>query len=158
VKVTNDDLKLKPGMTANVTIIVASKDNVLKVANAALRFKPPSKDGNAPSRTTRGQNPSSSPPGMSAGASRGPGRMGAGGPGGKSTLANDGRNSASRTVWVLENKRPRAVPVITGISDGAFTEIISGNLKERQDVITESLSKTQKPTNGGPQSAPRFMR
>ena len=44
VKVDNSDLKLKPGMTANVSIIVASKDGVLKIPNAALRFKPSEKE------------------------------------------------------------------------------------------------------------------
>jgi HlyD family secretion protein len=40
IEVTNPDLKLRPGMTANVSIIVAQRTNVLKVANAALRFRP----------------------------------------------------------------------------------------------------------------------
>jgi HlyD family secretion protein len=40
VQVENPDLKLKPGMTANVTAIVAEKENVLTVPNSALRFKP----------------------------------------------------------------------------------------------------------------------
>ena len=40
IGVNNADLKLKPGMTANVSIIVAHRDNVLKVSNAALRFQP----------------------------------------------------------------------------------------------------------------------
>lgn len=44
VKVDNGDLKLKPGMTANVSIIVANRDGALKIPNAALRFKPPEKD------------------------------------------------------------------------------------------------------------------
>src|SRR3954470_19105318 len=41
IGVTNEDLKLKPGMTANVSIIAARKDNVLQIKNAALRFRPP---------------------------------------------------------------------------------------------------------------------
>src|SRR2546422_8007218 len=41
IGVSNPDLKLKPGMTANVSIIVAHKDNVLQIKNAALRFRPP---------------------------------------------------------------------------------------------------------------------
>jgi HlyD family secretion protein len=40
IEIANPDLKLKPGMTANVSIKVAHKDNVLKVPNAALRFRP----------------------------------------------------------------------------------------------------------------------
>ena len=45
VNVDNSDLKLKPGMTANVSIEVARKDDVLKLPPAALRFKPKSKSG-----------------------------------------------------------------------------------------------------------------
>ncbi len=41
IGVNNADLKLKPGMTANVSIIGAQRDNVLKISNAALRFRPP---------------------------------------------------------------------------------------------------------------------
>jgi HlyD family secretion protein len=44
IKVENSDLRLMPGMTANVSIIVASKDAILKIPNAALRFKPSGKD------------------------------------------------------------------------------------------------------------------
>ena len=54
IGVNNADLKLKPGMTANVSIIVAHRDNVLKVSNAALRFQPataaPSASSGGPSR------------------------------------------------------------------------------------------------------------
>jgi HlyD family secretion protein len=41
IGVNNSDLKLKPGMTANVSIVGAQRDNALKVSNAALRFRPP---------------------------------------------------------------------------------------------------------------------
>jgi len=40
IGVSNPDLKLKPGMTANVSIVVAQKDNVLEIKNAALRYHP----------------------------------------------------------------------------------------------------------------------
>ena len=50
ITVDNTDLKLMPGMTANVSIVVASKEGVLKVPNTALRFKPTEKDGSAPRR------------------------------------------------------------------------------------------------------------
>lgn len=39
IKVDNREAKLKPGMTANVSIIISSKNDVLKVSNAALRFR-----------------------------------------------------------------------------------------------------------------------
>jgi HlyD family secretion protein len=41
IDVANDDLKLKPGMTANVSIVVAQKTNVLRVANSTLRVRLP---------------------------------------------------------------------------------------------------------------------
>ena len=41
ISTSNDDLKLRPGMTANVTVLVETRKDVLKVPNAALRFKPP---------------------------------------------------------------------------------------------------------------------
>jgi HlyD family secretion protein len=41
IGVSNPDLKLKPGMTANVSIVIAHKDNVLQIKNAALRYRPP---------------------------------------------------------------------------------------------------------------------
>src|SRR5204863_5726309 len=41
IGVDNKELKLKPGMTANVSIIIAHKDNVLQLKNAALRYRPP---------------------------------------------------------------------------------------------------------------------
>lgn len=41
IDVNNDDLKLRPGMTANASVITAQKENVLRVPNAALRFRPP---------------------------------------------------------------------------------------------------------------------
>lgn len=41
VEVSNDDLKLRPGMTANVSIITAQKNDALRIPNAALRFRPP---------------------------------------------------------------------------------------------------------------------
>lgn len=44
VAVSNPDLKLKPGMTANITVTVDRRDNVLRVPNAALRYNPPDVD------------------------------------------------------------------------------------------------------------------
>lgn len=48
IRVANPDLKLMPGMTANVKILVAKKENVLKIPNAALRFHPPMAGGGQP--------------------------------------------------------------------------------------------------------------
>lgn len=105
VKVDNPDLKLKPGMTANVSIILADKKGILRIPNAALRFRPAEK-----------------------GTERGKGALAQKGPG----------------VWVLENKRPKRTDIATGISDGNYTEIISGDLKEGIDVIVEATGGEKK--------------
>jgi HlyD family secretion protein len=105
VLVDNKDLKLMPGMTANVSIIVAEEKGVLKIPNAALRFRPA--EGGKPKF-----------------------EKGAG-------------------VWIVENQKPKRVPVKLGISDGSYTQIISGDLKEGQDVIVESLTKAKQETPSG---------
>src|SRR5947199_2114464 len=90
IGVSNPDLKLKPGMTANVSIIVAHKDDVLQIKNAALRYRPP----DATPVETRRTN-----------ASRG-GRPG--GPGD----AGARERRAERTVYILPDgaSHPQPVP------------------------------------------------
>lgn len=96
VKVDNPELKLKPGMTANVTLIIAVKKDVLKVPNAALRFRPVDKERSA---------------------------------GGKKGQA----------VYIVENGKPKKINVTVGTSDGNLTEIVTGELREGQEVILEAL-------------------
>src|SRR5437870_2644431 len=86
IGVSNPDLKLKPGMTANVSIIIAHKDTVLQLKNAALRFRPPEA---APSEL----------------GSRSPGPMGARGSGGRE------RRTSERTVYVLSGSQPNPVQI-----------------------------------------------
>jgi HlyD family secretion protein len=140
IKVDNGDLKLKPGMTANVSVIVASKDGVLKIPNAALRFRPSEKD--VPAAKTSSVNKTDTGPS---------GRAGKG-----------GGQSAPRgyTIWILENDKPKRALVTIGISDGSFTEIASGDVKEGQAVITESVTDTAKKNGSTPPSGspPRFPR
>jgi HlyD family secretion protein len=47
-------------------------------------------------------------------------------------------------VWVLAGGKPKRVPVATGVSDGSFTEIVSGDLKEGQEVLVDTAAKTRK--------------
>jgi HlyD family secretion protein len=116
IGVKNSDLKLKPGMTANVSIIVAERTNVLRVANAALRFRPPESMTNAlPKAATAG----SSPPGSAA----------------VSGQRGKGEHRPARTVYVLKNGKPEPVQVKTGITDGINTEITDG-LSESNNVVT----------------------
>jgi len=120
IGVSNPELKLKPGMTANVSIVIAHKDNVLQIKNAALRYRPPDA---TPVETKR------------TGASRA-GRPVGGRSGGP-------RESAQRTVYVLPpgTSRPESRQITTGISDGIMTEVVDG-LKEGDRVVTAELGST----------------
>jgi HlyD family secretion protein len=114
IGVSNSDLKLKPGMTANVSIIIAHKDNVLQIKNAALRYRP----AEAAPAEVRSRSPAS------------PGARGGGG---------RERRTSERTVYVLSDGRPQPVQIKTGISDGVLTEVIEG-LKEGDRVVTAELA------------------
>lgn len=128
IDVSNQALKLKPGMTATVTVILDERHDVLRVPNAALRFRPaPATDGAQ----------SNAPGGMAGGAAGGAASGPASGP--ASGAANRRGNPATpveRAVWVLANGKPERRVVQTGISDGAFTEIAGGALKDGDVVIT----------------------
>jgi HlyD family secretion protein len=120
IGVSNPDLKLKPGMTANVSIVIAHKDDVLQIKNAALRYRPPDA---TPVETRR----------------TGTNRMGRP-PGGHDGTAHEG---VERTVYVLPSgaSRPQPRQIKTGISDGIVTEVVEG-LKEGDRVVTAELGST----------------
>ncbi len=131
IDVDNPEFKLKPGMTANVTFIYAEKDDVLKVPNAALRFRPP------PSLLGEGKAGPSGPGAPGAG-----GAAGGSGGGGLRAGAAGGRPGQApdrRTVWTLAGEKPVPQKVKTGISDGSFTEVVESDLKEGDVVITDAL-------------------
>lgn len=131
INVENPDQKLKPGMTANLTITIDERNDVLKVPNSALRFTP--QDGSR----QRG-----------AGAGQGQGRGAQGGQGqGRQRQQGDNTNFApasapvlegqTRIVWVLgQNNQPERRRIKVGLSDGASTEVVEGELKEGDMVIT----------------------
>ena len=115
VLVQNPEFILKPGMTANVAIITATKKDVLKIPNAALRFQMAdrgTKADRAPAAEAR--------------------------KGGKS------QEHKGPGIWLLENKAPKRVSVSPGISDGNNTEIVAGNLKEDDEVILSSAGSKNK--------------
>jgi HlyD family secretion protein len=62
---------------------------------------------------------------------------GAGGPG----VAGGGEPGDRRTVWVLRAGQPVPVPIKTGITDGTFTEVVQGELREGDDIITDASSE-----------------
>jgi HlyD family secretion protein len=133
IGVSNPDLKLKPGMTANVSIIIAHRDDALKVSNAALRYRPP--EGTAPEAKP------------SPGASRSPG-----------SGARPRERRIERTVYVLSpgGSQPKAVQIKTGISDNISTEVTEG-LHEGDRVVTGAIGggttpnpASTNPFGGGP--------
>jgi HlyD family secretion protein len=125
IGVNNSDLKLKPGMTANVSIIVAERNDTLRIPNAALRYRPPETTTNTVARTSGGAAT----------------RSGAGmRPGGGSGTRPRGERRLARTVYVLKNDKPEAIPIKTGISDGIYTEVTEG-LTENDKVITSATLK-----------------
>jgi HlyD family secretion protein len=121
VQVDNRDFKIMPGMTANVSVITSTKDNVLRIPNAALRFRL---------------------------AERGPEKAAG------SEKKVPGGEKKGPAIWVLENGKPKRVGITLGISDGSYTEVLSGDLKEGQLLIIESLKKGK--TSNAP-SGPRMF-
>lgn len=112
IRVDNPEQKLKPGMTANVSILVAGKRGILKVPNTALRFRPPET--------------------------------------GKPAVYK------SAGVWLLANQNPNRINVTTGIGDDKYTEILSGEIREGQEVIVEATGagKSKQERTSSP---PRFF-
>jgi HlyD family secretion protein len=119
LKVGNDDLSLRPGMTATSEITTAMRENVLLVPNAALRFTPP--DQSAAGNKKNDSFVSSllpKPP--------------------DSTSSKPAKGGAQQ-VWVLRDGQPAAVPVSVGVSNGRHTEVSGGELQAGMRVITESV-------------------
>jgi HlyD family secretion protein len=128
ITVPNPDLKLFPGMTANVKIHVDKHDSILKIPNAALRFRPPDlKEHPVPG--------SDGAPGIR---------------GNRDTVG-------PQTIWALgDDGKPRPVTVKLGITDGGFSEAIEGDLQEGQEVVVGVRSS--KGSSAGEQTRPFGLR
>jgi HlyD family secretion protein len=130
VHVNNKEMKLKPGMTANVSIVTSSREGVLLVPNSALRFRP--KDIKDMKDQKEAQ------------------------PAGQKKPVRGKGTSKGMAVWVMENNKPKRVSVKTGITDGSYTEIVSGPLKEGQEVITAAAGQVDQ-SKQSTQGAPRLF-
>lgn len=115
--VDNNDLSLRPGMTATASILVMQLNDVLLVPAAALRFTPPQAQ-TADSRSLLA-------------------RITPRHPGGRAPRAASS-DANSRQVWILHDGVPAAVPVTAGASDGRVTQITGGGLEAGMAVIIES--------------------
>jgi HlyD family secretion protein len=136
-------LALRPGMTANVTIVTNQRRDVLRVPNAALRFNPAAfiKDDKKSDGPRLGQ------PMMFGGGPRQGAQSGTGSKGGTVVRRED-------RVWVLENGKPKAIVVKAGVTDGQFTEVTGDGIQEGLQVLTGVENNKQAtgaaPLTGGP--------
>jgi HlyD family secretion protein len=125
IDVPNPELQLKPGMTANVAITIARAENVLKVPNAALRFRP-----DAATLQAHGQ-----------AAEPAPGKA-------------PGRTRGTRQVWVLSGEALKPVTVQTSVNDGTTTAITGGDLQEGARIVTgvaqTAAATMPQPSSGSP--------
>jgi HlyD family secretion protein len=170
IDVSNPEQKLKPGMTANLEITIDERNDVLKVPNSALRFTPQAATGQrqqanqngaagVPGQGSRRANREPSENANAGNSTAGGGAQGEGArervvPATSPVLAGQ-----TRRVWVLGQDgkaQPRRIRV--GLTDGASTEVVEGDLREGEMVITGQTiaSASQQRTQSNTQSAPGF--
>jgi HlyD family secretion protein len=117
ISTQNSDLKLLPGMTANVRVVTSVLDDVLKVPNSALRFRPPQKsDEKSDKKTERTKS------GQKEGSANGSGRS--------------KREPGVAKLYRVENNELKEITVKTGASDGKMTEITGEGVAEGVEVVT----------------------
>ena len=126
LRVDNSDLLLRPGMTATADIVVRKVENALLVPNAALRFTPPQKE--AVEKQT--QTNTSFIRKMFPRPSRAPEKR-----------IQKKSEQRRQQVWTLQNKRPVAISVITGSTDGNMTEITNSEIVAGTEIIVDAISK-----------------
>lgn len=90
ISVSNQDLALMPGMTADAQIVTDQRDNVIRVPNAALHYMP----------------------------------------------SGARKVTSEPQVWILRNKSLTSIPVVVGLDDNSFTQIVSGDVNPGEQVIT----------------------
>jgi HlyD family secretion protein len=215
IQVKNPELKLRPGMTANASILVAHRDNVLKIPNAALRFRPDFIKREATTQKGAQASPSVPPPpapslpsldrlkaelnlsttqqaAISHILADAQTELQAARKGGpepapakarqisafarskiSSVLTEEQRKKFDQMpeqtgtqtilpkfkIWVpVPQKRPMPVEITTGISDGSYTEVLSGPLQEGQEIILEAISGSDRSGTASSQSTAPTMK
>ena len=169
IDVDNGELKLRPGMTANVNFVFANREDVLRIPNAALRYRPAAEVLAAlglDAKKIRGAD----------GAGDGNLRSGKGGRGDKGDKGDkDGKREPGasgatdetpdrRAVWKLSGSVPQMVRIKIGTTDGTKTEVVDGPLAEGDQVITDGSlpAGSSKPSAGmlpgAPPAPPRGAR
>jgi HlyD family secretion protein len=173
IDVPNPELKLKPGMTANVSILIDRRHNVLRIPASALQFRPDPKDisplakkveeetgEKQQTQTNQEQRRMFNPSGERRGFFPG---MGGGMNPEFFRRMRERFQSEEATVYVIgADKKLIPVKIKKGLSDGAFVEVVSGDLKEGQEVVigssTLASSTQQGPMGPGPGAFMMFRR
>lgn len=158
VNVRNNDGKLLPGMTATVEFLVQTVLDVLKVPNAALRFRPPEDmlagmmerrraefEQLRAERESGGDGAEGRPGGF--GGERGEGRRrGAGGErGGRGEFGGQGgfnRDDIATLYYLDDTGQPASMRVRKGITDGQYTEVLGRDLEEGLQVIAAITARS----------------
>lgn len=143
IEVPNPDERLRPQMTANVTFDVATVNDVLRIPNAALRFRPEgergqqAQGGSGGGFERRAAQSGQSAPGLAGAARQLPGGRPAG--------------ARPQTVYTLTaDKKPKPVQIRTGITDGRHTQVVDGELRPGDLVIVGlATSKVEGPPPPG---------
>jgi HlyD family secretion protein len=161
IDVNNPDQKLKPGMTANLTITIDERNNVLKVPNSALRFTPTDASGQTTGRSGNGAGNAGGQAGQAsqgrqgrqstdtAGASSSPGQQPGAQQNGERQFAPatapvlDGQ---TRRIWVMgQDGKLQSRRIKVGLTDGVSTEVVEGGLQEGElVVIGQTLTSASK--------------
>jgi HlyD family secretion protein len=123
IDVDNTDLRLRPGMTANVTVVYAERLGALAASNAALRFRAPAS--------------------LAGSSAAGPSSDRRSPRGGGAAKSADG--TEVKTLWVMRGSTPESVAVHTGLTDGTVTEIVDGDLKEGEQLVVDTAGPDSAP-------------
>lgn len=128
LSVNNDDLLLRPGMTATAEIIVRVIEDALLVPNGALRFTPPPPKSKSKTGTTRGLLPI-------------PRRRA---PKQQPVVISKPGTPRKQKVWILHDDKPVAISVTTGATDGRMTEIKAGDVEAGMVVLVDVIKAKKK--------------
>jgi HlyD family secretion protein len=146
IDVKNDDLKLRPGMTATVSILIDKRDSALRFPALATRFNPPQdildkfKDqlaaAQAENAPPAAAPPSNHTPGADSASRERHHAAGGSGEGHQDYSIAPAAASKTARLWVLDaNNNLRPVIVKTGLSDSRYVEILSGDVNEGDTIV-----------------------
>ncbi len=140
VEAPNPELKLLPGMTANLSFQIDKRANAIKIPNAALRFYPKTDQVHPDDRkileAAEVETPTEEEKEDTAKEAERRSAM-------QRILAN--RTRTRRHVWFREGDFLRAVEIRTGLNDNKFTEVVSGSLEEGRKLVVGTSTEPAKP-------------